>query len=113
MEAQRDTPAGEGWLRRVVRAVSRRAAEWATLGDAAPEQWKGRTMVTGDQIVEYFERVIAEDKLSGNAQGLKNAQIAAGYLMKAAEYAGDKETARRLHILAARAANYHEELTGN
>jgi hypothetical protein len=68
--------------------------------------------VTTEQIIEYLERVIAEDTLSGNRPGLKNAQTAAGFLMAAAEYAGDKETARRFRFLAARAANKNEELSG-
>jgi hypothetical protein len=69
-------------------------------------------MLTIDQIFEFVERVIAEDRLSGNRAGLKNTQIAAGFLMAAASYAGDKESARRFHILAAEAANKNEELSG-
>ena len=68
--------------------------------------------VTTDQIIEFLELVIAEDTLSGNRTGLKNAQTAAGFLMSAAEYAGDKDTARRFRILAAKAANKNEELGG-
>jgi hypothetical protein len=66
--------------------------------------------VTTDQIIEFLERVIAEHTLSGNRTGLKNAQTAAGFLMAAADYAGDKDTARRFRILAAKAANKKEEL---
>ena len=68
--------------------------------------------VTTDQIIEFLERVIAEDTLSGNRTGLKNAQTAAGFLMAASDYAGDKETARRFRFLAAKAANKNEELGG-
>ena len=68
--------------------------------------------VTTEQIIEFLERVIAEDTLSGNRAGLKNAQTAAGFLMSAAEYAGDKDIARRFRILAAKAANKNEELGG-
>jgi hypothetical protein len=67
-------------------------------------------MLTTENILEYLERVIAEDRLSGNRAGLKNSQTAAGFLMAAANYASDKETARRFHLLAAKAANYNEEL---
>ena len=69
-------------------------------------------MLTTEQIVEYLERVIAEDSLSGNRAGLRNSQIAAGFLMAAAKAAGDDVTARRLHLLAAKAANKNEELGG-
>jgi len=69
-------------------------------------------MLTIDTIFEFVERVIAEDRLSGNRAGLKNAQIAAGLLMAAANYAGDKDSARRFRILAAEAANKNEELSG-
>ena len=67
-------------------------------------------MLTADQILEYLERVIAEDRLSGNRAGLKNSQVAAGFLMAAAKYARDEERARKFQILAAKAANKREEL---
>jgi hypothetical protein len=70
------------------------------------------SMLTTDQIFEYLERVIAEDRLSGDRAGLKNAQTAAGFLMAAANYAGDKESAHRFHLLAAKAANSNEEIGG-
>ena len=69
-------------------------------------------MVTAEQIMEYLERVIAEDRLSGNQAGLKNSQIAAGFLMAAAKYAGDDASAHRFQVLAAKAADKREELTG-
>jgi len=69
-------------------------------------------MLTAEQIVEFMERVIAEDRLSANRAGLKNTQVAAGFLMAAANYAGDKEMARRFRVLAAEAANKNEELGG-
>jgi len=67
-------------------------------------------MLSIEQIFEFMERVIAEDRLSGNRPGLRNTQVAAGFLMAAANYAGDKESARRFRILAAEAANKNEEL---
>lgn len=67
-------------------------------------------MLTVDQIMEYLERVIAEDTLSANRTGLKNSQRAAGFLMAAAEANGDKDLAKRFQILAARAANQDELL---
>ena len=49
--------------------------------------------MTVDQIIDFMQRVIAEDRLSGNRAGLKNTQIAAGFLMAAGNYAGDKVAA--------------------
>ena len=68
--------------------------------------------MTIDQIIDFMERVIAEDRLSGNRAGLKNTQIAAGFLMAAASYAGDKHISHRFHLLAAEAANKNAELSG-
>ncbi len=70
-------------------------------------------MMTIDQIREYLERVIAERRLSGDRVGLKDLQIAAGFLMAASDYAGDKDSALRFRVLAAEAANKREELTGD
>lgn len=67
-------------------------------------------MLTVEQIIEYTERVIAEDSLSGNKLGLKNTQRAAGFLMNAADAHDEKELARRFRILASQAANKSEEL---
>ena len=67
-------------------------------------------MLTIEQIFEFMERVIAEDRLSANRAGLKNSQVAAGFLMAAASYAGDKPAAQRFRVLAAEAANKREEL---
>lgn len=70
-------------------------------------------MLTTDKIIEFIEQVIAEDRLSGNRAGLRNTQIAAGFLMAAANYADEKDVARRFRVLAAEAANKHEELGGD
>ncbi|HWQ16076.1 MAG TPA: hypothetical protein VNL77_24965 [Roseiflexaceae bacterium] len=67
-------------------------------------------MLTVENIQEYLERVIAEYKLAGNRQGLRNLQTAAGFLMEAANAYGAKDVARRFHVLAAKAANEREEL---
>lgn len=69
-------------------------------------------MVTTEQILEYLERLIAERRLSGDSGGLKELQTAAGFLMAAANYAGDKGSALRFRVLAAKAADKREELTG-
>jgi hypothetical protein len=68
--------------------------------------------LTTEQIFEFLELLIAEDTLSGNRAGLKNAQTAAGFLMAAANHAGDKESAYKFRVLAAKAANKNEELGG-
>ncbi len=67
-------------------------------------------MLTSDQILKYLEQVLAQDYQARNRAGLRNAQTAAGVLMAAANYAGDKETAYRFRVLAADAANKNEEL---
>lgn len=69
-------------------------------------------MLTIDQVIEYFEQVIAEDRLSGDAINLKHVQTAAGLLMSAAQAYNDKETAYRFRLLAAQAANKREEIAG-
>jgi hypothetical protein len=66
-------------------------------------------MVTVEAMIGYFERLIAEYRLSGDRQGLLRIQTAAGMMMQAAQAAGDAATARRLHVLAAQAANQAEE----
>ncbi|MCU0490620.1 MAG: SAM-dependent methyltransferase [Chloroflexaceae bacterium] len=67
-------------------------------------------MLTVDQIITHVEQVIAEDRLSGNAEGLRRTQLGLTLLMGAAKSAGDKELARRFQALAAMAANKQEEL---
>ena len=69
-------------------------------------------MLTIPQVIEYTERVIAEQFLAGNRAGLKNIQTAAGFLMAAANYHGDKDMAFKFQVLAAQAANKHEDLSG-
>ena len=69
-------------------------------------------MLTSEQILAYLERLIAEARSSGNRAGLKELQTAAGVLMAAANYAGDKQTAYKFRVLAADAANKYEELVG-
>jgi hypothetical protein len=61
-------------------------------------------MLTAEQIFEYLERVIAEDRLSGNRAGLKNAQVATSFLVAAAKNARDDESARKFQLLGAQAA---------
>jgi hypothetical protein len=66
-------------------------------------------MLTAEQIFDYLERVIAEDRLSGNRSGLKNAQVATSFLVAAAKNAHDDESARKFQILGAQAANNRDE----
>jgi hypothetical protein len=67
-------------------------------------------MLTVENIQSYLERVIAEYKLAGNQQGLRNLQTAAGFLMEAANANGDRDLARRFQVLAAKAANERESI---
>jgi hypothetical protein len=70
-------------------------------------------MLTVEQIIEYAQRTIAQDRLAGNAAGLRQTQYAVGFLKDAAEAAGDTETARRFRLLAAQAANKRDDVTGD
>jgi hypothetical protein len=72
--------------------------------------YKGERMVTIEQIISYIETRIAESRMAGDAAALRKIQSSAGFLMEAANAAGDKETGKRLQILAAKAANEHEAL---
>lgn len=69
-------------------------------------------MLTVDQIAQYCEQEIARLQLAGDREELRRLQLAIGVLMKAAEQVRDRETAMRFHILAARAANAQELITG-
>lgn len=70
-------------------------------------------MLTIDQIISHIEEVIAHDRLTGDHEALRRTQYAAGMLMRAAENAGDKSTAKRFQLLAAQAANKREEIIGD
>jgi hypothetical protein len=67
-------------------------------------------MLSIDQIITHMEREIARGRLEGKREELRQLQYAAGMLMRAAEGAGDKESARRFRLVAAQAANVQEEL---
>jgi hypothetical protein len=68
-------------------------------------------MVTVEQIISYIETRIAESRMAGDGQALRKIQTGAGLLMEAANASGDKETGKRLQILAAKAANEYEAIT--
>jgi hypothetical protein len=67
-------------------------------------------MLTIDQIIVHMEREIAQGKLEGRRDELRQIQYAAGMLMRAAEGNGDKDSARRFRLVAAQAANMQEEI---
>ncbi|NJM06370.1 hypothetical protein HC891_09505 [Candidatus Gracilibacteria bacterium] len=67
-------------------------------------------MLTTDQIISFFEGRIAQLKLNGDREGMRRCQLALGVLIEAAEHHNDANTARRLRVLAARAANDREAL---
>ncbi|MGQ9483188.1 hypothetical protein [Chloroflexus sp.] len=69
-------------------------------------------MLTVDQIAQYCEQEIARLQLAGDREELRRLQLAIGVLMKAAEQVRDRETAMRFRVLAARAANAQELITG-
>jgi hypothetical protein len=69
-------------------------------------------MLTIDQIIAHMEREIAQGRLEGRREELRQLQYAAGMLMRAAEGGGDKDSARRFRLVAAQAANVQEELGG-
>lgn len=69
-------------------------------------------MVTADQILAYCEREVAERHLAGDREGLRRVQLALTVLMNAAQSAGDAGTAAAFRNLAAKAANYQEQLEG-
>lgn len=69
-------------------------------------------MVTGDQILAYCEREVAERHMAGDREGLRRLQLALAVLMNAADSAGDRTTAAGFRNLAARAANYQDQIEG-
>jgi hypothetical protein len=69
-------------------------------------------MLTIDQIIVHMEREIAQNRLEGRRDELRQLQYTAGMLMHAAEEVSDKDSARRFRLVAAQAANMQEELAG-
>ncbi len=67
-------------------------------------------MLSIDQIIGHMEREIAQGRLEGRREELRQIQYAAGMLMRAAEGHGDKDSARRFRLVASQAANVREEL---
>jgi hypothetical protein len=67
-------------------------------------------MVTADQILAYCESEIAQRHLAADREGLRRVQLALGVLMSAAQSADDGESAKRFRNLAAKAANFQEQL---
>lgn len=65
-------------------------------------------MLSTEGILEYLRGAIAEGRLAGNTVTLRDAQRVAGFLMLAAEEAGDQAAARSFRLLAAEAANRQE-----
>ena len=67
-------------------------------------------MLTIQQIVDSLRQAIATQREAGDVTALRETQLAAGVLMNAAKWAGDKETAHTFQVLAAEAANAQEEI---
>lgn len=69
--------------------------------------------VTTDQIYDYLEKLVAQDKLSPDVTSMRQVQWVCTLLMRAAQANGDGGTAQRFMFLASRAANKHEERAGD
>ena len=69
--------------------------------------------VTTDQIYDYLENIVAQDKLTGDVTSMRQVQWVCVLLMRAAEANGDGATAQRFMYLASRAANKYEERVGD
>jgi hypothetical protein len=67
-------------------------------------------MLTIAQVAQYLEHRIAEERLSGDREALRQTQLAAGVLLRAAEWHGDRDAALRFRTLAAEAANKQEQI---
>lgn len=70
------------------------------------------TMLTTEGILDYLREAIAEGRLAGNSVNLRDAQRVAGFLMLAAQAAGDQAMARSFRLLASDAANRQEAAGG-
>lgn len=69
-------------------------------------------MLTVEQIMDSLRQAVATQRAAGDVTALRETQIAAGVLMNAAKWAGDKATAHTFQVLAAEAANAQEEVSG-
>ncbi len=69
-------------------------------------------MVTVEQIITYIEQTLAQRFLANDQEGLRRLQLALGELMAAASSVEDRATAMRFRVLAARAANQREAMSG-
>jgi hypothetical protein len=70
-------------------------------------------MVTVEQIITYVEQTLAQRLLANDREGLRRLQLALGELMAAASSVDDRATAMRFRVLAARAANQREAISGD
>ena len=67
-------------------------------------------MLTVDGVITFCEHELARLQLNGNAEQLRRLQLALGVLVQAAEASADRDTALRLRVLAARAADARDGL---
>jgi len=67
-------------------------------------------MLTVQHMHDAIEAAIQRAESSRNVADLSELQQLAGYLMRPANAAKDKETERMFRILAARAANLREDI---
>lgn len=67
-------------------------------------------MIDLNTVHDAIADAIDQAKARKNSSSLADLQVIAGYLMKPADDAGDKETTFKFRVLAAKAANIREEL---
>jgi hypothetical protein len=70
-------------------------------------------MLTVEQIITYCEREIAARYLAGEKEQLRRVQLALAVLAGAADEVGDRETALRFRVLAAKSADHQDALSGD
>ncbi len=68
--------------------------------------------MTNEQLYTYIERAITERHLAGDKAQLNKLQTACGVIMLAAQDASQPALAKQFQILAARAANLAEKISG-
>jgi len=66
--------------------------------------------MTIEQVFAYLEKIIAEGRVASDRTKLRHAQTTCGTLMEAAQVVDERDTAARFRVLAAKAANYIEEI---
>jgi len=77
-----------------------------------PDYPKKGFFMTNEQLYAYIERAITERHLAGDKAQLNKLQTACGVIMLAAQDTSQPAIAKQFQILAARAANLAEKISG-